>query len=195
MSKTFAVTGWAMHERTRGRLGVDHAVPLSDHADYDELFEAIDRVSPRAIYCTHGPLSFVDRLREQSELTLVARAFDHVLHGAYEYDAVTAKVLDRSRVLGQPRQADGHAVLAEITIRRMLARTVVGQFTVVIPQFDLVGLTALNPSGNRVIGGTQTPHRATGEIHLAPLVDGAASAVLEGRRRDQIIKHSKYSIR
>ena len=61
---TFAVTGWAIHPATRGRLGVDHAVPLSDHADYDELFEAIDRVQPREIYCTHGPASFVDRLRE-----------------------------------------------------------------------------------------------------------------------------------
>lgn len=61
---TFAVTGWAMHERTRFRLGVDHAIPLSDHADYDELFEAVERVEPRTIYCTHGPASFVDRLRE-----------------------------------------------------------------------------------------------------------------------------------
>ena len=43
---TFAVTGWATHERTRGRLGVDHAMPLSDHADYDELFEAVERVAP-----------------------------------------------------------------------------------------------------------------------------------------------------
>jgi Cft2 family RNA processing exonuclease len=61
---TFAVTGWAVHERTQGRLGVDHAIPLSDHADYDELFEAVERVNPRRIYCTHGPASFVDRLRE-----------------------------------------------------------------------------------------------------------------------------------
>ncbi len=60
---TFAVTGWATHERTRGRLGVDHAIPLSDHADYDELFEAVERVAPRVIYCTHGPASFVDCLR------------------------------------------------------------------------------------------------------------------------------------
>jgi Cft2 family RNA processing exonuclease len=61
---TFAVTGWAMHERTQGRLGVDHAVPLSDHADYDELFEAVERVAPKVIYCTHGPVSFVECLRK-----------------------------------------------------------------------------------------------------------------------------------
>lgn len=60
---TFAVTGWATHERTRDRLRVDHAIPLSDHADYDELFEAVERVAPKVIYCTHGPLSFVDCLR------------------------------------------------------------------------------------------------------------------------------------
>ena len=59
-----AVTGWAVDERAKYRFGVDHAIPLSDHADYDELFEAVARVSPRVIYCTHGPESFVDRLRD-----------------------------------------------------------------------------------------------------------------------------------
>jgi Cft2 family RNA processing exonuclease len=61
----FAVTGWATHPRTRDRLGVDHAIPLSDHADYGELLEAVERVSPKVIYCTHGPSSFVDCLRRQ----------------------------------------------------------------------------------------------------------------------------------
>jgi Cft2 family RNA processing exonuclease len=60
----FAVTGWATDPQTKSRLGVDHALPLSDHADYDELIEAIQRVAPRRIYCTHGPESFADRLRE-----------------------------------------------------------------------------------------------------------------------------------
>jgi putative mRNA 3-end processing factor len=59
-----AVTGWAADQRAKYRLGVDYAVPLSDHADYDELFEAVARVAPRVVYCTHGPESFVDRLRD-----------------------------------------------------------------------------------------------------------------------------------
>ncbi len=60
----FAVTGWSIDDATRYRQGVDHAMAISDHADYDELFEAVERVQPRVIYCTHGPESFVDRLRE-----------------------------------------------------------------------------------------------------------------------------------
>ena len=51
----FALTGWAMDARTKYRLGVDHAIPISDHADYTELLEAIARVDPRVVYCTHGP--------------------------------------------------------------------------------------------------------------------------------------------
>jgi len=58
----FALTGWAMDRGVKYRLGVDHAIPLSDHADYDDLIRAIDRVAPEAVYCTHGPESFVDRL-------------------------------------------------------------------------------------------------------------------------------------
>ena len=59
-----ALTGWAVDPSTKYRLGVDHALPLSDHADYDELFEAVAQVNPRKVYCTHGPETFVDRLRE-----------------------------------------------------------------------------------------------------------------------------------
>jgi len=60
-----AVTGWAMASATRFRWSVDHAVPLSDHADFDELIEAVERVGPRTVYCTHGPESFVDHLAER----------------------------------------------------------------------------------------------------------------------------------
>ena len=63
---TFAVTGWAVHPSTQYRLKVDHAIPLSDHADYDELFETVERVGAREIHCTHGPdvEGFAGRLRE-----------------------------------------------------------------------------------------------------------------------------------
>lgn len=61
----FAVTGWAVDPRAKYRLRVDHALPLSDHADYDDLFRAIEQVSPEIIYCTHGPETFVDRLLER----------------------------------------------------------------------------------------------------------------------------------
>ncbi len=58
-----AVTGWALDRGTAARWGVDHAVPLSDHADFDQLLEAVARVDPKMVYCTHGPASFVDHVR------------------------------------------------------------------------------------------------------------------------------------
>jgi Cft2 family RNA processing exonuclease len=61
---TISVSGWAAAPQTRRWLRTDYAVPLSDHADYDELLELVRRVRPRVIYCTHGPESFADRLRE-----------------------------------------------------------------------------------------------------------------------------------
>lgn len=59
---TIAPTGWAIDPRTKYRWGVDHVLPLSDHADYDQLLETVERVAPREIYCTHGPAEFVDLL-------------------------------------------------------------------------------------------------------------------------------------
>lgn len=60
---SIAVTGWAMHPATRFRQGVDVALPLSDHADFDELLETARRVEPKRIYCTHGPREFVEHLQ------------------------------------------------------------------------------------------------------------------------------------
>jgi Cft2 family RNA processing exonuclease len=61
---SIAVTGWAVDDRAKYRLGVDHALPLSDHADFDQLIETVRRVSPREVYCTHGPDEFADHLRD-----------------------------------------------------------------------------------------------------------------------------------
>jgi Cft2 family RNA processing exonuclease len=61
---SIAVTGWAKDSATKYRLGVDHALPLSDHADYDQLIETVRRVEPREVFCTHGPPEFADHLRD-----------------------------------------------------------------------------------------------------------------------------------
>lgn len=61
---SIAVTGWAIDSSAKYRYGVDHALPLSDHADYDELLETVERVGAKEIYCTHGPREFVDHLRK-----------------------------------------------------------------------------------------------------------------------------------
>jgi hypothetical protein len=74
---SIAVTGWAMDASTKWRWGVDHALPLSDHADFDELFEAAQRIGAREIYCTHGPREFVGYLR--------AAGFNaHPVSGSYQ---------------------------------------------------------------------------------------------------------------
>jgi hypothetical protein len=61
--RTIALTGWALDHGAKYKLGVDVALPLSDHADYDELIECVERVAPRRVFCTHGPEAFVDDLR------------------------------------------------------------------------------------------------------------------------------------
>jgi len=62
---TIAVTGWAIDPAWRWRLRADYAVPLSDHADFDELIECAHRTEPAIVFCTHGPASFVEELRSR----------------------------------------------------------------------------------------------------------------------------------
>jgi Cft2 family RNA processing exonuclease len=68
---TLAVTGWAVDAFGRSRWGTDHILPLSDHADFDQLLETIDRVDPEIVYCTHGPTSFVDHVRAHGRRAVV----------------------------------------------------------------------------------------------------------------------------
>ena len=60
---SIAVTGWAIDSSTKYRQKVDHALPLSDHADFDQLIETVERVGAKTVYCTHGPREFVEHLR------------------------------------------------------------------------------------------------------------------------------------
>ncbi len=60
---TIQLSGWAIDSRYGWRMGVDHAFPLSDHADFGELLELVERVNPRQVYCTHGPEEFAKSLQ------------------------------------------------------------------------------------------------------------------------------------
>jgi putative mRNA 3-end processing factor len=62
---SIAVTGWAVDSSTKYRWGVDHALPLSDHADFDQLLEAAALVGAEEIYCVHGPSEFVGHLQAE----------------------------------------------------------------------------------------------------------------------------------
>ncbi len=43
-------SGWAL----RYAYSANRAFPLSDHADFNQLIEYVERSSPKKIYCTHG---------------------------------------------------------------------------------------------------------------------------------------------
>lgn len=60
---TIACSGWALLKGAKFRFGVDHALPISDHADFDELLEMVQRVNPKKVYTLHGFEQFVDTLR------------------------------------------------------------------------------------------------------------------------------------
>lgn len=62
--RTAALTGWALDGGTRFRFGADTSFPLSDHADFNGLFEYVRRVQPRTVYTVHGPHRFCTYLRE-----------------------------------------------------------------------------------------------------------------------------------
>ncbi|MFQ6113941.1 MAG: MBL fold metallo-hydrolase RNA specificity domain-containing protein, partial [bacterium] len=52
--KTVFLSGWAFHPGTKYRYGVNEALPLSDHADFEGLIEYATRVNAKKIYTTHG---------------------------------------------------------------------------------------------------------------------------------------------
>lgn len=52
--RVIAVTGWALLDASYDRYGADALVPLSDHADYDQLLQIVERSGARQVRTTHG---------------------------------------------------------------------------------------------------------------------------------------------
>ena len=58
------LTGWASHPGAHNIYkGCDLVLPLSDHADYEELVRTARDSRARRIYTVHGPEGFAERLR------------------------------------------------------------------------------------------------------------------------------------
>ena len=58
------LTGWAYHPGAHNIYkGIDLVLPLSDHADYEELVRTARESGARRIYTVHGPEQFAGRLR------------------------------------------------------------------------------------------------------------------------------------
>lgn len=65
--RTAILSGWALDKNAIYRFGVDAAFPLSDHADFPGLLEAVRRVNPRRIITIHGyTREFAAELRRQN---------------------------------------------------------------------------------------------------------------------------------
>jgi putative mRNA 3-end processing factor len=59
--ETIALTGWAL----RGTRDADHGLPLSDHADFNELVAFAEMSRTKVVYVTHGSSRFAEELRRR----------------------------------------------------------------------------------------------------------------------------------
>ncbi|MEW5840857.1 MBL fold metallo-hydrolase RNA specificity domain-containing protein [Nitrososphaera sp.] len=51
---TVGFSGWAVDPRYRYTMGLDYAMPFSDHCDYEELMQAVRQCSPEQVFTFHG---------------------------------------------------------------------------------------------------------------------------------------------
>jgi DNA ligase 1 len=64
--RTAMITGWALDPGARFRYQCDAIFPLSDHADFPDLLQFVERVNPRRVFTLHGfAEDFARTLRER----------------------------------------------------------------------------------------------------------------------------------
>ncbi|MGZ5470637.1 MAG: MBL fold metallo-hydrolase RNA specificity domain-containing protein [Nitrososphaeraceae archaeon] len=51
---TIGFSGWACSQRYKYMMGIDHALPLSDHCDFNELIQVVKKCNPKKIITIHG---------------------------------------------------------------------------------------------------------------------------------------------
>lgn len=67
------MSGWGLLKNAKYRYGVDDVLPLSDHADFDELIELVERVQPKKVFTHHGYAAFAETLRARGIDATLAR--------------------------------------------------------------------------------------------------------------------------
>ena len=63
--RTILLTGWGMNPKAKYIYGVDSVIPLSSHADYQDLLKYIEKAGPKRIFITHGFEEFVYDLKRR----------------------------------------------------------------------------------------------------------------------------------
>ena len=48
------LSGWALRAASRADFDADVRLPMSDHADFDELLEHVEEVAPEMVLTMHG---------------------------------------------------------------------------------------------------------------------------------------------
>jgi putative mRNA 3-end processing factor len=51
---TIGFSGWAIDKRYKFAMGLDYALPLSDHCDFCELVKVVEQCKPKKVYTCHG---------------------------------------------------------------------------------------------------------------------------------------------
>ena len=51
---TIGFSGWACSPRYKYMMGIDYALPLSDHCDFNELIQVVKKCNPKKIFTIHG---------------------------------------------------------------------------------------------------------------------------------------------
>ncbi len=60
-----AMSGWAVHNGAANRMGVDVALPFSDHADFTELMDYVTALGPQKVYTVNGFSTLASQLRRE----------------------------------------------------------------------------------------------------------------------------------
>ena len=51
---TLGFSGWACNKGYKYMMGIDYALPMSDHCDYNELIHVVKKCNPKKVFTMHG---------------------------------------------------------------------------------------------------------------------------------------------